>query len=88
MRLALRALYFATLAHLADAKMLSVAKYKSNRDYVSELRRRVHEKKDLVSIFTANVTLFDKAWYGMYEVTMNDIDAFSSNYERITAFAE
>jgi hypothetical protein len=67
--------------------MLLIAPYKSNRDYIAELRRRAHEEKELVTVFSKNVTFFDKAWYGMYDVTMKHVEAFSSNHKRITALA-
>ena len=37
LRLAMRALYLATLAHLADREMITIEVYKSNRDYEREL---------------------------------------------------
>src|SRR5439155_1506172 len=40
LRLALRAFYLASLAHLAQRDLIRVAKFKSNRDYEQELRRR------------------------------------------------
>src|SRR5439155_14205647 len=41
-RLAMRALYLPTLAHLAQRNLIALAKFKSNREYESELRRRGH----------------------------------------------
>lgn len=87
-RLALRAFYLAILACLADKEMISIAKYKSNRDYASELGRRAHEEKDLIDIFSQTVKQFDTAWYGMKEVTLGDVNLFSSNFNRINAFAK
>jgi hypothetical protein len=87
LRLALRALYFATISHLASRNMVLIAPYKSNREYETELQRRAHEEKELVSIFSKNVRLFDWAWYGMYHVTMKHVKTFYSNYKRITALA-
>ncbi len=88
LRLSLRAFYLATLAHLADNNMVTIAQYKSNRDYAAELCRRAHEETDLLEIFTQNVTFFDRAWYGMYKVDKKDVMLFSSNYKRIIAFAK
>jgi hypothetical protein len=87
-RLALRAFYLAILAFLAQQDMIVIAKYKSNRDYESELRRRAHERKDIIDLFSGCVHYFDKAWYGMADVTLNDVDLFSSNFKRITGFAK
>ena len=87
-RLAMRAVYLATLAHLAEKGMVLLAQYKSNRDYESELKRRAREHKELISSFSANVRSFDRAWYGMYAVNQVDMDRFSSNHERIIAVAD
>lgn len=87
LRLALRAIYMATLAHLAKQKMISIAKYKSNRDYELELAKRAREKKELLILFSMVVMRFDRAWYGMYTITMEDVNLFFSDYERITVFA-
>ncbi len=86
LRLALRALYLATLAHLAEEKLISIAKYKSNRDYETELKRRAHEKKELLGIFSANINFFDRVWYGMYEINIDDVNLFADDQERIFSF--
>ncbi|MCP4350781.1 MAG: hypothetical protein GY795_35395 [Desulfobacterales bacterium] len=87
LRLALRALYLATLAYLAEEKLISIAKYKSNRDYETELKRRAHEKKELLGIFSASVNFFDRVWYGMYEINIDDVNLFADDQERIFTFA-
>ena len=43
----MRALYLATLAHLADREMITIESYKSNREYEDELKRRAHEHGEL-----------------------------------------
>jgi hypothetical protein len=83
LRLALRAIYLGILAGLAEQGFISIAKYKSNRDYLKELRRREHAVQGLVKIFSEDVGFFDKVWYGMYEVAMQDLNLFRSDYERI-----
>ena len=88
LRLALRAFYFATLAHLADNDFLTIAKYKSNRDYVIEFRRRAHQHHDALTAFSKNVTLFDAAWYGMQDVTHDMVTLFTANHERIVRLGE
>ena len=85
-RLALRALYLSSLAHLAENEMITIAKYKSNRDYRQELGRRGHEMQGLLAVFSENVTVFDRSWYGMHKVTRDDLELFSGNQERIMAF--
>ena len=88
LRLAMRAIYLAMLAHLADREMITIEVYKSNREYESELKRRSHEHPELISIFTASINLFERVWYGMYGIVRTDYDAFEVNHQRIIAFAQ
>jgi hypothetical protein len=85
LRLAVRALYLASLAHLAQRDMISVAKFKSNRDYELELRRRARALPDLQAAFAENVGIFDRVWYGLHEVTEERLQRFQLNLERIKA---
>ena len=83
LRLALRAFYLATLAHLAAREIVSIARFKSNHDYENEVNRRARGSPDLRAAFSANVSSFDRAWYGLYEVTADALAQFRSNFERI-----
>ena len=87
LRLAMRALYLATLAHLADKEMITIESYKSNRDYERELKRRAHEHLDLIRIFSANLNVFERAWYGMYRIARTEFDRYVRNQQRIFTFA-
>ena len=62
LRLALRAFYLASLAHLAQRNLISLAKFKSNRDYERELGRRGHAFPELLAVFGENVSVFDRTW--------------------------
>ncbi|HMP81949.1 MAG TPA: hypothetical protein PKA41_04495 [Verrucomicrobiota bacterium] len=83
LRLALRAFYLASLANLAEKNLISLARFKSNRDYELELRRRAHALPQLLPPFSENVSVFDRSWYGMHEVNGELIERFASNVERI-----
>ena len=85
LRLAMRALYLASLAHLAERNLISLARFKSNRDYERELRRRGHAFGGLLAVFGENVSVFDRIWYGMHEVTRDLVQQFAANVERIKA---
>jgi hypothetical protein len=85
LRLALRAYYLAGLAHLAQREMIRVAKFKSNRDYEQELRRRARALPELQAAFAENVGIFDRAWYGLHDVTHEALQRFQSNLEKIKA---
>ena len=87
LRLAMRALYLATLAHLADKEMITIESYKSNRDYERELKRRAHEHLELVGVFSANLNVFERAWYGMYRIARTEFDRYARNQQRILKFA-
>jgi hypothetical protein len=88
LRLAMRALYLATLAHLADREMITIESYKSNREYEDELRRRAHEHRELISIFSNSLNVFERIWYGMYPVARSEFDSFTQNQKRMLAVAD
>jgi hypothetical protein len=88
LRLALRALYLATLACLARQELITIAKYKSDLEYELELRRRSHTQPHLVGVFAENRTLFECAWYGLHEVTPGIMERFSRNQESISGYAQ
>lgn len=86
MRLALRALYFASLSHLSHYELITIALFKSNRDYERELVRKAHSKPELTGAFSQNIMIFERIWYGMHEVTSEVVERFNDNQERIMAF--
>jgi len=79
LRLALRAFYLAGLAHLASREMISIAIFKSNREYESELRRRARAASEVQDAFSQNVAAFDWAWYGLHDVTQDALQRFQFN---------
>jgi hypothetical protein len=83
LRLALRAFYLASLSRLADGNLISIAKFKSNRDYEQELGRRAHALPEVLSTFSENVSIFDRVWYGLHEVSPELVTHFAGNVERI-----
>ncbi|SHJ23611.1 hypothetical protein SAMN02745216_01270 [Desulfatibacillum alkenivorans DSM 16219] len=85
---ALRAYYLAALAQLAQADMISIAKYKSNREYNTELHRKARDKKELLELFGGAVKIFEKHWYGLYPVDRDIVGNFASSQERIMTIAK
>lgn len=83
LRLAMRAFYLASLAHLASRNLVNIAKFKSNRDYERELSRRSHALPDLTQTFSENVSVFDRVWYGRHGIDADLIQKFRGNVERI-----
>lgn len=84
-RQALRALYLALLAQLGDTGRVAIARYKSNRDYLSELTRRAHAEPELLERFAQCMAAFERAWYGMHPVAEAQLSRFISDQERIAA---
>jgi len=84
-RLAMRAFYLASLSHLATRNLISIARFKSNRDYERELRRRGHSFPELLSLFGDNISVFERIWYGMHAVDLDVVNRFATNVERIKA---
>jgi hypothetical protein len=82
-RLALRAFYLSSLAHLAGRNLITLARFKSNRDYERELGRRAHSFPELLSTFGQNVSVFDRIWYGLHEINGDLVNEFATNVDRI-----
>ncbi|MCL4692308.1 MAG: DUF4129 domain-containing protein [Candidatus Hydrogenedentes bacterium] len=87
-RLAMRAFFLAGLALLARNEMIRVAKYKSNREYLRELARRAHAEPEILDIFSKNVLLFERVWYGRHEAGPELVRTFDENQNRMRALAE
>ncbi len=85
LRLAMRAFYFSSLSHLAARNLITMAKFKSNRDYERELGRRAHAIPQLPGLFGENVSAFDRTWYGLHEINSELIEQFAANVERINS---
>ena len=83
LRLAMRALYLGSLAHLAGRNLVTLARFKSNRDYERELRRRAHSAPGLLEAFSQNVAALERVWYGMHEAQPTAMREFAGNVERI-----
>lgn len=83
LRLALRAFYLGSLAHLASRGLITITRAKSNRDYERELRRRGHAIPELPVLFGENVGTFDRIWYGLHEVNADLVSNFVGNVEKM-----
>jgi hypothetical protein len=87
-RMALRALYLASLAYLGERELIRIHRAKSNRDYLRELDRRARSKPELAAVFGQNLAVFESCWYGKYEVGLDAVNAFVANLDRMKASAE
>lgn len=86
-RLAVRALFLATLAHLGERGMLRIERSRSNGDYRKDLRIRARTMSDLLRAFDENTLLFERVWYGMHKVGASSIETYLANHGRIVATA-
>jgi hypothetical protein len=86
-RLALRAFYLAGLKYLAERSLISIQRGKSNHDYDRELRRKARDKAELLAAFQQNLGVFEKTWYGMYDVDRSIVEQFESTLARMRSYA-
>lgn len=83
-RLALRAFYLSILAALGERGLLAIARHKSNRDYVLELRRRARDRSDEVPVaFARNVHRFERVWYGEHDADDGLLADFQADRARV-----
>ena len=84
-RLAVRALFLASLAHLGEHGLLNISRFKSNRDYRGELSLKARSMPVVIEAFSENVSLFEWVWYGLHDIGKDAIERFTANYEKITS---
>ena len=82
-RLALRAYYLSTLSALGTRGLLAVARHKSNRDYLLELRRRARDRVAVPEAFARNVGRFERVWYGAHGADDALLADFQADRERV-----
>jgi hypothetical protein len=87
LRLALRALYLATLSVLARAQLVRLAAAKSNRDYLLEVTRRARGNADTVRPFQDNINLFEASWYGTHDVNNGILETMLANHQQVRTYA-
>jgi hypothetical protein len=79
-RLAIRALFLATLAHLGERGLLKIARFKSNRDYRNELLLRARSLAELRRAFDENTALFERVWYGLHPPGSGTVEGYLRNH--------
>jgi hypothetical protein len=78
LRKAIRKAYIALLVELGDRKIISLAQYKTNRDYL----RAVREVQPLYGDVKQLTDIFEQHWYGLAHATESDWLAFRSMYKQ------
>jgi hypothetical protein len=84
-RLALRALYLAMLARLAEERLISLAAFKTNLDYERELRRRALSRTEVVGRFVLRRRKFEDVWYGRATPGPEEVKEWMAELERPAA---
>ncbi len=78
LRAAIRRAYIALLVELGDRKIISLAQYKTNRDYL----RAVREIEPLYGNVKQLTDSFERHWYGLAQASETDWRAFRAGYEQ------
>ncbi len=78
LRLAIRKGYIALLCELSERKAIGLARHKTNRDYLRDLR----SKKDLFENVLGLTGSFERHWYGSQASEMQDWEEFKTLYRR------
>ncbi|MEM9017767.1 MAG: hypothetical protein AAGC68_12190, partial [Verrucomicrobiota bacterium] len=87
-RLAIRAVFLASLSNLGEKGFLKIARFKSNRDYSGELERKGRQRDELRKAFNGNVRTFERTWYGLHPVEEQHFDEFLARHELISRESE
>ena len=81
LRSAIRKAYIALLCELDDRRVIGLARNKTNRDYLRDLRKRV----DLLPDVQVLTNEYERSWYGFQPSLPEDWDAFKSRYRSTVA---
>lgn len=78
LRAAFRKGYIALLCELSDRKIIGLAHYKTNRDYVRDTRKRPELHQNM-NVLTNN---FESVWYGFGKAEIQDWEKFKEKYQQ------
>lgn len=78
LRAAIRKAYIALLVEMGDRKIISLAQYKTNRDYLRAVRNVEHLYVNVKELTDS----FERHWYGLATATENDWLAFRATYNQ------
>jgi len=78
LRAAIRKAYIALLCELGDRKLISLAQYKTNRDYLYAVR----DKVSLYSSMRKLTSSFELHWYGLVPAGEDDWNNFRNDYHK------
>lgn len=78
LRGAIRKGYIALLCELSDRKVIGLAKHKTNRDYLRDVRNRT----ELYQNMNGMTNSFERHWYGFQPPESSDWDEFRQRFRR------
>lgn len=81
LRGAIRKGYVALLCELSDRKVIGLARHKTNRDYLRDLRSR----RDLHANVSGMTSSFERHWYGHQTSDASDWEEFRRDYKETVA---
>jgi len=76
LRGAIRKGYVALLCELNDRKVIGLARHKTNRDYLRDMRKR----SDILPNVQDLTSNFERSWYGLREAEASDWEDFRMRY--------
>ncbi len=79
LRGAIRKGYIALLCELEDRKIIGLARHKTNRDYLRDVRR----ESELYENMNDLTTNFERHWYGFESVAEKDWNEFKDGYKKV-----
>jgi hypothetical protein len=82
-RLALRALHLAGLKYLGERNLVSIRKWKTGLEYRREVERRARTHPEIAPVFSTNLALFERGWYGTRAVDREMVEAFAARLTEI-----
>lgn len=85
-RLAVRAFFLSTLSNLAQRNLISIARYKSNRDYRNEIDRFAHAQPEVAELFPQVVAVFERVWYGLHSVSSDILEDYVRQQEQLRSY--
>ncbi len=83
LRGAIRKGYIAALCDMADRKVLRLARHKTNRDYLRDVRN----SNEIFEHLRALTLSFENNWYGFRAADVSDWEEFRANYLRMLSNA-
>lgn len=84
-RRAVRAQFLAMLAALAGQELLTIARFKTNREYLSELERRARALPRPPLDLGRGIRIYEPVWYGRHLADANTFERMQRLLEEATA---